>query len=93
AGAPQAPVAGGAAQGGGFQPSPEMMAARQAVRQACGADLQKLCAGEDGREAIMCLRQNAAKASPACQAALAKMPRRGPGGGGPPGGSEGAGPG
>jgi hypothetical protein len=50
-----------------------------AVRQACAADMQKLCAGQDGREAMMCLRQNAGQASPACQAAMAKMPRRGGG--------------
>ena len=57
---------------GGFQPSPQMLAARQAMMQACGADMQKLCAGQQGREAFMCLRENAAKASPACQAAMAK---------------------
>ncbi|MDB5492764.1 MAG: hypothetical protein JWP86_101, partial [Phenylobacterium sp.] len=66
-----------AGQGG----SPEMQAARAAVTQACGADLQKLCAGQQGREAFMCLRQNADKASAACQGAMARMPRRGPGGG------------
>jgi hypothetical protein len=63
---------GGAMAPGGFTPTPQMMAARQAMMQACGADMQKLCAGQQGREAFMCLRQNAAKASPACQAALAK---------------------
>jgi len=68
-----------AGQGG----SPEMQAARAAMIQACGADLQKLCAGQQGREAFMCLRQNADKASAACQGAMARMPRRGPGGGGP----------
>jgi multidrug efflux system membrane fusion protein len=71
-----------AAAGGGFQPSPEMQAARAALRQACAADLQKLCAGQEGREAFMCLRQNEAQASPACQAAMAKMPRRGGSAGG-----------
>jgi multidrug efflux system membrane fusion protein len=73
--------------GGGFAPSPEMMAARQAAMQACGADMQKLCPGQQGREALACLRENGAKAGAACQAALAKMPRRGGAGGGtPPGG-------
>jgi hypothetical protein len=75
------PQAGGGAPGG-FQPTPEMQAARAALRQACAADLQKLCAGQEGREAVMCLRQNAGQASAACQAAMAKMPRRG-GAGGP----------
>jgi hypothetical protein len=53
-----------------------MQAARAAMMQACGPDLQKLCPGQEGREASMCLRENSAKASQACQAALAKMPRR-----------------
>jgi len=73
---------GGGQGGGDFQPTPEMRAARQAVRQACAADLQTLCAGAEGREAMMCLRDNADQASAGCKAALAKMPRRGPGGGG-----------
>ena len=72
----------GGGAGGGFTPSPEMMAARQAAMQACGADMQKLCPGQQGREAFACLRDNGAKASAACQAALGKMPRRGGGGGG-----------
>ena len=73
--------AGGQAGGGGFTPSPEMQAARQAVRQACGADIQKLCAGAEGREAMMCLRQNADQLSAGCKAAAAKLPHRAPGGG------------
>jgi hypothetical protein len=77
---------GGGQGGGGFQPSPEMMAARQAMMAACGADLQKLCPGQEGRERFMCLRQNESKASAACQAALSKMPRRPQGGGAPAGG-------
>jgi len=86
-----APGAGGAPPaGGGFQPSPEMLAARQAMRQACAGDLQKLCAGAEGREAFMCLRDKADQASAACREAMSKMPRRRPGGGG---GGEGQGPG
>src|SRR5262245_40320069 len=64
-----------APQGG---PSPEPQAARAAVRQACAADIQALCAGKEGREAGQCLRENAAKASKPCQDALAKAPRPGP---------------
>jgi hypothetical protein len=56
------------------------------MQQACGGDMQKLCAGQQGREAFMCLRQNADKASATCKAAMAKMPRRGSGGGGGGGG-------
>jgi multidrug efflux system membrane fusion protein len=83
-GAPVAEATGGASQagpGGGFAPSPEMQAARAALREACAADLQQLCAGEQGREAFMCLRQNASQASAGCRAAMAKMPRFRPGGG------------
>lgn len=67
--------------GGGLAASPEMRAARQALRQACAGDLQKLCAGAEGREAMMCLRDKADQASAGCKAALAKAPRRGPGAG------------
>jgi len=64
--------------GGGQGPSPEMQAARQAMRAACAADFQSLCSGKAGREAMMCLRDNADKVSQGCKDAMAKMPRRGP---------------
>ena len=87
-GAAPASAPAGAAQadaspsgGGGFTPSPEMQAARQAIRQACGADVQKLCAGAEGREAMICLRQNADQLSAGCKAAVAKLPHRASGGG------------
>jgi multidrug efflux system membrane fusion protein len=76
---------GGQGQGGGFAPSPEMQAARQAMRAACAADFQKLCPGLEGRDAFMCLRQNAEKASGSCKDAMARMPRRPQGGAGPGG--------
>ncbi len=63
------PIAGGggrAGQGGG----------RAAAMKACAPDLKALCAGKEGREQFMCLRENTDKLSPACSAALAKMPRR-----------------
>jgi hypothetical protein len=73
-------AAGGAAfaqdQGGG--PTPEMAAARQAVMAACAADLKTLCGGKQGRDAMMCMRDNAAKVSTGCKDAMSKMPRRGP---------------
>jgi hypothetical protein len=59
--------------GGGGAPSPELQAARQAMREACAADMQKLCPDKQGREAFMCLRENADKASQACKDAQAKM--------------------
>jgi hypothetical protein len=62
--------------GGGGGPSPEMQAARQAMMQACSADMKTLCADKTGREAFMCLRQNADKASQPCKDAMSKMPAR-----------------
>jgi membrane fusion protein, multidrug efflux system len=73
---------GGGSGGGGFAMSPEVQAAREAMRKACDPDMKKLCPGQEGRDASMCLRQNTPKASAACQAAMAKMPHRPPGGGG-----------
>ena len=65
---------GGAGAGGsGFQMPPEMQAARDARDKACAADTKKLCPGQEGREAAMCLRENVAKTSKACQDASAKV--------------------
>jgi hypothetical protein len=77
-GAAPGPGGGG---GGGFAPSPEMAAAFAEVRKACAPDSAKLCPGLEGRESMMCLRQNDDKLSAACKAARAKMPRRPPAGG------------
>ena len=49
---------------------------RPSMMLACAADMKKLCNGKQGREAFMCLRENADKVSGACKAAMAKMPRR-----------------
>ena len=62
---------GGGGFGGNFPP--EVQAARDARDKACAADSKKLCPGLEGREASMCLRQNADKTSKACQDASAKM--------------------
>jgi hypothetical protein len=68
---------------GGGGPTPEMQAARQAMREACAADMKTLCDGKERRELMMCMRENSEKASQPCKDAIAKMPRRpGP----PPGG-------
>lgn len=65
--------AGGASGAAGAQAaSPERQAARAALLKACAGDVQKLCAGAEGREATTCLRQNAGRTSAGCQAALAK---------------------
>lgn len=61
---------------GGGAPSPEMIAAREAMQKACDADMKKLCSGKDGREAMQCLRSSMDKASASCKDAMAKMPMR-----------------
>jgi len=80
---------GGGGGGGGFTPSPEMAAARDAMQKACAADMSKLCAGKEGREAFMCLRENDDKLSGGCKAARDKMRSLRPPGSG--GGGAGAG--
>jgi hypothetical protein len=65
------PPAGGPGAG---PPSPEMKAARQALRQACAADMKTLCDGKaEGHETMMCMRDNADKASAPCKDAMMKM--------------------
>ena len=59
-------------------PSPQMQAARQAVRQSCANDMHTYCADKKGREAMMCLRSNSDKVSADCKDALAKLPQRNP---------------
>ncbi|THD80544.1 MAG: hypothetical protein E7812_07380 [Phenylobacterium sp.] len=59
--------------GGGAGQSPEMQAARTAMREACAADLKGLCDGKQGRDAMMCLRDNADKVGGGCKDAMAKM--------------------
>jgi len=54
-------------------PSPEMQAARKAVMESCAADMKTLCDGKQGREAMMCMRDNADKVSSPCKDAMAKM--------------------
>jgi uncharacterized membrane protein len=58
---------------GGGAPSPEMQAARQAMRQACAADMKTLCDGKEGREAMMCMRDAGDKLSAPCKDAMSKM--------------------
>jgi hypothetical protein len=51
-----------------------MMAAREAMQKACAADMQKMCSGKEGREAMQCLRGSQDKASAGCKDAMSKMP-------------------
>ncbi|HZZ70010.1 MAG TPA: hypothetical protein VFE18_17700 [Phenylobacterium sp.] len=59
--------------GGGANASPEMQAARKAMMESCAADMKTLCDGKQGREAMMCMRDNADKTSQGCKDAMAKM--------------------
>jgi hypothetical protein len=74
-GGDQASGGGGGGGGGGFGGNfpPEVQAARAARDTACADDTKKLCPGQEGREAAMCLRQNSDKTSKACQDASAKV--------------------
>ncbi|MBN9509191.1 MAG: cysteine rich repeat-containing protein [Alphaproteobacteria bacterium] len=60
-------------------------AAKGSARQACAADYQQFCSGVQpgGGRIVACLKQNAARLSPACQQALgaAKAGRPAPGSG------------
>ena len=58
-------------------PTPEMQAARQAMHAACDADMKSMCAGKEGHEGAMCLREHADKVSAGCKDAMAKMPKPG----------------
>ncbi|MDB5448357.1 MAG: hypothetical protein JWQ97_3674 [Phenylobacterium sp.] len=70
--------AANAQMGGGGGLSPEVHAAREAVAKACAADAKTYCDGKQGREMMMCLRDNSEKLSAPCQDAMAKMPPRQP---------------
>jgi len=72
AGSAFAQEGGGPPPGGG--PSPEMRALFQAVRDACANDMKTLCGDKQGREAMMCMRQNQDKASQPCKDAMSKLP-------------------
>jgi hypothetical protein len=63
-------------------PSPEQQAARENAKKACAADVQSLCSGKQGHEAMMCLRSNSDKVSQGCKDAMSKLHR--PGGAPPP---------
>ena len=56
-------------------PSPEVQAARDAMRKACADDMKNLCGDKQGREAFACMRQNNDKLSQGCKDAMAKLPR------------------
>jgi hypothetical protein len=53
--------------------TPEMQAARKAAMESCAADRQTLCSGKEGRDAMVCMRENAAKLSAPCKDAMTKL--------------------
>ena len=62
--------------GAGMTPSPAMQAARAKMREMCAADLKTFCADKTpgpGGGLMQCVRDNAAKMSDPCKAALAEM--------------------
>jgi len=68
-------LAASAAQAQPPAPSPEVQAARDAMRKACADDQKSLCGDKQGREVFACLRSNADKLSAGCKDAMAKLPR------------------
>jgi hypothetical protein len=81
--APQQPAPGQPSQEGQNgpgrrrrEPNPEREAQRAALLAACGADLQKLCAGKEGRERFQCLREHRAELSAPCGTELEKRRER-----------------
>jgi hypothetical protein len=61
--------------GGGSPPSAGREAARAAVLKACDADIKSLCANQQGRQVMMCLRNNADKLGADCKDAMSKLRR------------------
>jgi len=57
-------------------------ARRAAMTKACGADIQKYCAGQEGFGRMQCLRDHSDDLSTECKTAMSKMHRGGRGGGG-----------
>jgi hypothetical protein len=74
--AQNAPPAQSGAQGGkGLGASPQMKMDRQAIRQACIADTQKLCGdvAAGGGKVMQCLRSHRADLSAGCQSAWGQL--------------------
>ena len=90
AGAPAYGSGQGAGAGQGRGGDPAMRAARRALRQACAADVQRLCANAQasGQRPMQCLRSQMSQVSPSCvQAFQALRAARQSGGGAPPAGA------
>jgi len=70
AGIAQAQTPGNAAP-----PPPDRRAEHAAVLQACDAEIKSLCAGQHGRELMMCLRSHADQLGAGCKDALSQLRR------------------
>jgi hypothetical protein len=59
----------------GRTPSAQRIAARQAMRQACAADMAQFCAGVPAQcgEKHQCMMSHASQLSPACASALQNL--------------------
>ncbi len=53
--------------------TPAMQAARQTVMTQCAGDMKTYCDGKTGREMMMCMRENADKASDGCKSAMQSL--------------------
>jgi hypothetical protein len=63
------------AMGGGESASPEVRAARMEAHRACATDMNTYCSGKTGQERTACMKENSAKLSAPCKAAIAKLPK------------------
>jgi hypothetical protein len=67
----QTPAPGGGAESA----SPEVRAARMEAHRACATDMNTYCSGKTGQERMACMKENSAKLSMPCKAAIAKLPK------------------
>ena len=45
------------------------------AHRACAADMNTYCSGKTGQERMACMKENSAKLSMPCKAAIAKLPK------------------
>jgi len=57
------------------EPPSDLKSAVDAVLKACKGDLEKLCPGKHGPDAVACLKSNEDKLSSECKQAVSKAPK------------------
>ena len=57
------------------EPPSELKSAVDAVLKACKADLEKLCPGKNGPDAVACLKSKEENLSSECKQAVSKAPK------------------